>query len=137
MTRCRVGAMVGALFIAACARREDPPAVDQPPAQNVAVSEARVRELEQQARALAKADGCERADQCAAAPMGAKPCGGPRAYLVYCKATTDEAALLRTLDELKRAEEEYNRAAGLISDCALVAQPGVRLEGRTCSAAAP
>jgi hypothetical protein len=69
--------------------------------------------------------------------LGAKPCGGPRAYLVYCKATTDEAALMRALDELKRTEEEYNRAAGLISDCALAAPPEVRLEGQICTAATP
>ena len=137
MTRCRARVLFVALVIAACARKEEPPGVDQPPAANVAVNEARVRELEQQARALAKADGCARAEQCAAAPMGSKPCGGPRTYLVYCKATTDEAALMGALDELKRVEEEYNRAAGLMSDCAMAMPPDVRLEGRTCTAAAP
>jgi hypothetical protein len=137
MTRCRACTLLAALLIAACARKEEPPAPDQPPAENVAGSEARVRELEQQARALAKADGCDRTDQCAAAPLGAKPCGGPRAYLVYCKATTDEAALMRTLDELKRAEQAYNREAGLVSDCSMVMQPTVRLEGRMCTAATP
>jgi hypothetical protein len=137
MTRSRVRVLVVALLLAACARQEDPPGVDQPPAETVVVSEARVRELEQQARALAKADGCDRADQCAAAPMGAKPCGGPRTYLVYCKATTDEGALMRALDQLKSAEEAYNRAAGLGSDCAMVMPPEMRLEGRTCTAASP
>jgi hypothetical protein len=137
MMRIRARALATALLVAACARQEEPPAADQTPSENRAVDEARVRELEQQARALAKTDGCDRADQCAAAPVGAKPCGGPRTYLVYCKATTDEAALVRALDELKRAEESYNRAAGLMSDCMLVQQPDVRLDGRTCTAAAP
>lgn len=123
MTRFRVCALFATLLLAACA--ED------------AVTETRVRELEQQARALARTDGCDRVDQCTAAPMGAKPCGGPQTYLVYCKATTDEAALMRVLDELKRAEEEYNRTAGTVSDCMLVPQPVIRLEGRTCTAAAP
>ena len=124
-------AFAAALVVMACARQEEPPPA-QNPSENRAVDEARVRELERQARALAKTDGCDRADQCAAAPLGAKACGGPRAYLVYCRATTDEAALMRALDELKRAEEGYNRAAGLVSDCMLVQQPEVRLEGRTC-----
>jgi hypothetical protein len=44
---------------------------------------------------------------------------------------------MRALDELKRTEEEYNRAAGLISDCALAAPPEVRLEGQICTAATP
>lgn len=121
MRTTRARALAAALLIAACSDTR-------------AVDEARVRQLEQQVRSIARTDGCERADQCAAAPMGAKPCGGPRTYLVYCKATTDETALMRALDQLKRAEESYNRAAGLISDCGITPQPGVRLEGRTCTA---
>lgn len=130
------GALV-AMLVAGCAKQEEPPALDQPPSANQVVSEARVRELEQQARALAKTDGCDRADQCASAPVGAKACGGPRTYLVYCKATTDEAALLRALDELKRAEEAYNRATGLASDCAMALPPELRVDGGVCTAAAP
>lgn len=125
---------VAAVLVAACARQEEPPAVETP-AVAPAASEARIRELEQQVRALAKTDGCDQANQCATAPVGAKACGGPRSYIVYCRATTDEAALLRALDELKRAEEEYNRAAGLVSDCMLVTPPAVRLEGGACVAA--
>ena len=129
MRAIRARALAAALLVVACAR--------QSPSEHRAADEARVRELEQQARALAKTDGCDRADQCSAAPMGAKPCGGPQTYLVYCKATTDEAALLRALDELKHAEESYNRSAGIVSDCGITPQPGVRLEGRTCTAARP
>lgn len=132
MRTMRARMLAAALVIVACARQEEPPAVDQRPSDNRQSDEARVRELEQQARALAKADGCDRAEQCAAAPMGAKACGGPRAYLVYCKATTDEAALMRVLDELKSAEQSYNRAAGIVSDCAITPQPEVRVEGRAC-----
>jgi hypothetical protein len=137
MRSIRARVLAAALLAAACARQEEPPAPDQTPSESRTPEEARVRELQQQARALAKTDGCDRLDQCAAAPMGAKPCGGPWTYLVYCKATTDEAALLRTLDELKRAEEAYNRAAGLMSDCSVAPQPEVRLEGRTCTAGRP
>jgi len=136
MRPIRVAAIVATILVAACARQEEPPAVETPSV-NRAVNETRVRELEQQARALARTDGCDQASQCATAPVGAKACGGPRTYLVYCRATTDEAALLRALDELKRAEEEYNRAAGLASDCMFVTPPAVRLEGGACMAATP
>lgn len=127
---------VGVVLVAACARQEEPPALETPSIDRP-VSEARVQELEQQARALARTDGCDQPARCATAPVGAKACGGPRTYLVYCRATTDEAALLRTLDALKRTEEEYNRAAGLVSDCMLVTPPAVRVEGGACMAAAP
>lgn len=123
-----------AVLVAGCARQEEPPAVELPSV-NPVVSEARVRELEQQARALVRTDGCDQANQCATAPVGAKACGGPRTYVVYCRATTDEDALLRALDELKRAEEAYNKEAGLASDCMFVTPPAVRLEGGACMAA--
>ena len=122
-----------AVLGAGCARQEEPPAVEAPSTTHEG-SEARVRELEQQARALAKTEGCDQANQCATAPVGAKACGGPRTYVVYCKATTDEAALLRALDELKRAEEAYNQAAGIASDCMFVTPPAVRVDGRACRA---
>lgn len=121
------------LMMAACARQEEPPAIDLPAGR--AGQEARIRDLEQQARALAKTDGCDQVGQCATAPVGAKACGGPRTYLVYCRATADEAALLSKLDELKRAEEEYNRMTGAVSDCMLATPPAVRLEGGSCRAA--
>jgi len=136
MTSIRSLALAVAVLAAACAKREDPPAVETP-STNRAASEGRVRELEQQARAIARTDGCDEASQCATAPVGAKACGGPRTYLVYCRATTDEAALMRALDALKAAEEAYNREAGIVSDCMLVTPPAVRLEGSSCTAAAP
>ncbi len=138
MTTIRVRVLVAAILVAGCAQpEEEPPAVQQPPVQSRGTREARIRELEQQARALARTDGCDQVNQCTSAPVGAKGCGGPRSYLVYCKATTDEAALLRVLDELQRAEAEYNRVEQIASDCMMVMPPEVRLEGRTCSAATP
>jgi hypothetical protein len=119
----------------ACAQQEEPPALDGPG--DVTPTLSRVQELEQRARSMARSDGCDRLDQCATAPVGAKACGGPRTHLVYCKATTDEAELLRVLDELKRTEEAYNRAAGIGSDCAYISPPSVRLEGRSCVAETP
>jgi cell division protein FtsB len=136
MTSIRALALAVAVLAAACAKQEEPPAVETP-STNRAASEARVRELEQQARAIVRTDGCDQASECATAPVGTKACGGPRTYLVYCRATTDEAALMRALDALKGAEEAYNREAGIVSDCMLVTPPAVRLEGSSCTAAAP
>ncbi len=135
MTTIRAGMMAVVILIAACTQDEKPAAASQTPVDGRVSRETRIRELEQQARALAKTEGCDEAGRCGTAAVGAKGCGGPRAYLVYCKATTDEAALLRTLDELKRVEEEYNRAEGIASDCMMITPPAVRLEGNVCTAA--
>ena len=137
MTTVRIWSLAALLAAAACAKNDEPPADTQAPAQSRAASETRIRELEQQARALAKTEGCDQVDQCASAPVGVKGCGGPRSYLIYCKATTDEAALLRTLDELKRVEGEYNREYEIASDCMMIMPPELRLEGRACTAATP
>ena len=80
-------------------------------------TDATLRRLEREAVALAKADGCSSADQCRSAPVGNRPCGGPRYYVAYCPLTTDSVALFAKLDELARAEADYNRKNGLMSTC--------------------
>jgi hypothetical protein len=88
--------------------------------------------LEQQARALARTDGCASVGACRTAPVGWRGCGGPRTYLVYCAATTDTVALFRKLKELETAERNYNASSSMMSTCEFRLAPAVRLEGRSC-----
>lgn len=118
-----------AVAAAACAQQEGPPAPEQ--------TREYLQALEQQARAIARQDGCDRLDQCATAPVGAKACGGPRTHLVYCRATTNEQELYRVLEELRLAEEAYIREAGIGSDCAFIGPPSVTLAGSSCVVATP
>jgi len=104
---------------------------DTPPAVS-GVGDPALQRLEREARALAKVEGCDQADQCRTAPLGSRPCGGPRAYLVYCPLRTDSAALFRKLEELARAEEAYNRKGGMISTCELRMPPTVDAVGGRC-----
>ena len=92
----------------------------------------RLVRLEQEARALAKTDGCGSVAACRTAPMGWRGCGGPRTYLVYCAATTDTVALFRKLKELEEAEKAYNAKSGIMSTCEFRMPPGTKLEGRSC-----
>ncbi|HEV7588662.1 MAG TPA: hypothetical protein VGO40_11165 [Longimicrobium sp.] len=92
-----------------------------------------IARLEREARALAHADGCA-ADGCRTAPVGSRPCGGPREYIVYCAATTDSAALFAKLAELARAEEAFNSASGMISTCEFRNPPNVAVQGGRCVA---
>jgi hypothetical protein len=112
-----------------------PPSADTaPPAQRDTTPDARPRlaRLEQEARALAKLDGCSATSGCRTAPVGWRGCGGPRTYLVYCAATTDTVALFRKLAELEQAERAYNASTGMMSTCELRMPPAVRLDGRSC-----
>ena len=88
--------------------------------------------LEQEARALAKTEGCTSVGSCRTAPVGWRGCGGPRTYLTYCAASTDTVALFRKLAELEQAERDYNASSGMISTCEFRMPPSVRLEGRSC-----
>lgn len=92
----------------------------------------RLARLEQEARALAKTDGCTSVSACRTAPVGWRGCGGPRSYLVYCAATTDTVALFRKLKELENAEKEYNVKSGMMSTCEFRMPPGVTLDGGSC-----
>ncbi|MEK7215602.1 MAG: hypothetical protein AAB289_08415 [Chloroflexota bacterium] len=89
-------------------------------------------QLEQEARALAKIDGCTGGAQCRSAPVGAKACGGPRYWLPYCPLTTDVAALMSKLSVLQGAEQQFNRTYGVVSDCSYVVEPGLTVSGGSC-----
>jgi hypothetical protein len=97
----------------------------------------RIQRLEREARALAKTDGCQTAASCRAAPVGSRPCGGPRTYFVYCARSTDSVALYRKLDELARAQRAYNEQQGLASTCEFRMPPSVEASGSSCRAVAP
>jgi hypothetical protein len=92
----------------------------------------RLVRLEQEARALAKTEGCADATACRTAPVGWRGCGGPRTYLIYCATTTDTVALFRKLQELESAEKAYNAKSGLMSTCEFRLPPGTKLDGRSC-----
>ena len=94
----------------------------------------RIARLEREARALARADGCTAA-QCRTAPVGHRPCGGPRTYIVYCAAKTDSAALFAKLAELARAEDAYNQRNQMASTCEFREPPSTRIENGSCVAA--
>ena len=96
---------------------------------------ATLERLRTEARAMARAEGCTSAGECRSAPMGAKPCGGPWEYLVYCPARTDEAALRAHLDRLRQFEDSLNRRYTRGSTCDMVMEPRIVIEGGSCRAA--
>ena len=126
----------------ACASQADGPLTNDPgqnqtgqPAMHPeAHTDPTIRRLEQEAMAIAKTEGCTLADQCRTAPVGSRACGGPRYYLAYCRLTTDSAALFAKLDEVKKAEEEYNRRNQIGSTCEFRLPPAVEVTGGACRA---
>lgn len=93
-----------------------------------------IARLEREALDLAHNDGCSTADQCRVAPVGAKACGGPRYWITWCPASTDSAALFQKLDELRTAEQNFNKVHGVISDCSIVGPPTPVVNAGVCRA---
>ncbi len=128
------------LLLAPGCQSSQPPAADAPgdaPAAAAPGDTPSVQRLEAEARALARTTGCNQAAQCRTAPVGDRPCGGPRDYLAYCATTTDTVALFRKLEELRRAEQEINQRSGAISTCEFRMPPETELVGGTCRAQQP
>ena len=95
---------------------------------------AQIVALENEAKALVKADGCSSAGECRTAAVGSRACGGPRYYLVYCSRTTDSAALFKKLDAVAAAEREFNTKYQIMSTCEFRMPPTVALSGGSCQA---
>ena len=65
---------------------------------------------------------CAEASGCNSIAFGAKPCGGPREFLVYPN-TVDQVTLQNLVDEYYDMDNEYNIQTGAVSDCMVVSPP--------------
>ena len=88
--------------------------------------------LDRAARAMVDSGGCSDSSQCAVAAVGVRGCGGPRDFVVYCRLTTDSAALFAKLDELSTAERAFNTKYQIASNCDMRLPPPTQLVGRVC-----
>ena len=73
--------------------------------------------------------------QCRLTAFGAKPCGGPRGYIVYSMEATDSVDLARAVEMFTIEDARLNRLLDLASDCALVAQPQITFTAGQCTTA--
>lgn len=65
---------------------------------------------------------CAEASGCNSIAFGAKPCGGPREYLVYPN-TVNQATLENLVSEYYEMDNAYNLQTGAVSDCMVVGPP--------------
>jgi hypothetical protein len=77
---------------------------------------------------------CSSPAVCRTLPLGSKPCGGPRRYLVYSLDVTDSARLAADAARYNQAEARRNREEGLVSDCSMLLPPQVSCVSRKCVA---
>ncbi|WP_396141223.1 hypothetical protein [Flavobacterium sp.] len=65
---------------------------------------------------------CANATGCLSIAFGAKPCGGPREFLVYPN-TVDQTTLETLVEEYYEMDHQYNIETGAVSDCMVVGPP--------------
>ena len=74
---------------------------------------------------------CASDAQCRTVGIGAKACGGPQRYLAWSTRSTDAAALERAADRSARAAETAAAAAGILSTCRIITDPGAHCVSQT------
>lgn len=83
-------------------------------------------------RALIGDAPCSDASQCHTLAVGARPGGGPQAYLAWSSAHTDGAALALLAEQFKQECEAAHAASGILSDCRFLPDPGAVCVDGTC-----
>jgi hypothetical protein len=90
-----------------------------------------------QIRALIGDAACTDSSQCHTLAVGARPCGGPQAYLPWSSAKTDGAALAVLGERYRKEREAAIAASGELSTCQFLPDPGAVCKAGTCQLNAP
>ena len=92
---------------------------------------ARLAAFREEALLLIGEASCSEIGECRSLPFGAKPCGGPREYLIYSIINSDTLKFREKVDEYNSWNEVLNKRYGYMSDCMLVEEPQlVCLDGK-------
>ena len=76
--------------------------------------------------------GCTSSADCGLLPMGAKPCGGPEAYIAYSKNNSDEAKLQKMAQSYKESRQKYNEENQMMGTCVVTPKPRVSCVRNQC-----
>lgn len=101
---------------------------DKPPAPAAAAGGDTLARI----RAMIGDAACTDSGQCRTLAIGARPCGGPQAYLPWSSAHTDGAALMQLAEQYKQERQAANAASGDMSDCRFMPDPGATCRAGTC-----
>jgi hypothetical protein len=121
-----LGFAIAAVGLLGCARKPAP-AAERP--DSLASGDIRASITQQIGTAA-----CSSPAVCRTLPLGVKPCGGPRQFLVYSLSVTDSARLAADAARYNQAEAQKNREQGLVSDCSMLMAPRVTCVSGECAA---
>ncbi|MFG6414191.1 hypothetical protein ACG02S_09800 [Roseateles sp. DC23W] len=119
--------LVASAALSSCA--QTPTAPSAPAASTAAPPAAR---LAREMQALIGPAACTSDSQCHTVAVGAKACGGPGGYWAWSSVATDEARVRELAQRQSQAEAAEIARSGMMSNCAVVNDPGARCEARRC-----
>lgn len=96
----------------------------------------RIRQLDGEMRRLIGAVRCSADADCRTLALGTKLCGGPAEYVAYSTIDLDRNAfesVTGELNRLHRLRAEALSRAGMMSDCAVVTDPGAVCQSGRCA----
>jgi len=117
--------------LSSCA--QTPPAPPAAPAAPEVESARLGREL----RGLIGNASCSSDSQCRTVAVGAKACGGPASYWAWSTQDSDEKKLAALAARHAEAQRREITASGMLSNCAMVSDPGAVCIAGRCQLATP
>jgi hypothetical protein len=76
---------------------------------------------------------CKKDTDCDSLEYGAKPCGGPREYLIFSKKSPKASALKRKVAEFSALEKQINTIEQSMGDCMVTMPPLVHCKKKKCT----
>lgn len=89
-----------------------------------------------QIRTLVGEASCTASSECHTLALGARPCGGPEAYLPWSSAQTQAQALNDLAQRYRQERAASHAASGVLSDCRVIRDPGAVCQRRPGTAPA-
>jgi hypothetical protein len=116
-------AILSLLACAACSSAGSQPTVPAPAAPPATLA---------QIQSLIGTPSCSTDSQCHSLAIGAKPCGGPEAYLPWSSAKTNPDAIRALGERYKSERQAEGTKRGLVSDCRFQLDPGAQCRAGLC-----
>jgi hypothetical protein len=125
MTHRLLASLLAWAALASCA--QPTPSVPAP-----STSPGEAARLEHELRTLIGPAACNSNAQCRTVAVGAKACGGPSGFLAWSTEGTDAARVTDLAARQAAAQRRENEAGRLVSNCAMVTDPGAACVAGRC-----
>jgi hypothetical protein len=83
-------------------------------------------------RAIGREASCSSDQQCKTVALGAKPCGGPEAWLAWSTHGSDGAQVAKLAERYKKQRSAQHVQSGVVGDCSMVPDPGAVCRAKHC-----